>query len=79
VKLKPRKQCLEEDFVRQREEQERFYGTNVPFLHEFALTLGERDHSQSHQQQHSHHTSASCSPVSTPSGEREVPSSHSFH
>ncbi|XP_015914711.1 serine/threonine-protein kinase 10 [Parasteatoda tepidariorum] len=41
--LKPRKQRLEEEFIHQREEQERFYGTSA-YLQDFLSTGGESPH-----------------------------------
>lgn len=69
------KQRLEEEFARQREEQERFYGSNMPFLHEFTIG-GLSEHSFGHNVHTSASGSSSCSPVSTPGAEL---SSHSFH
>ncbi len=68
-------QRLEEEFARQREEQERFYGTNVPFLNEFSLGSVSEHSSHSHHQSGS--GSSSCSPVSTPGNEMQ--SQHNYH
>ena len=36
---------MEEEFARQREEQERFYSNNVSFMHDFAVSMMENcDH-----------------------------------
>lgn len=60
--LKPRKQKLENEFARQREEQERFYG-NTNLLNDFATAI---EKCNLHGHGHSHHTSSSNSPASTP-------------
>ncbi|XP_054167403.1 serine/threonine-protein kinase 10-like [Oppia nitens] len=76
--LKPRKQRLEEEFMRQREEQERFYGSNMPFLNE--LTLASTADHLSHICHQSASGSSTCSVPSTPgSPNNDMSSKQAFH
>ncbi|RWS09154.1 STE20-like serine/threonine-protein kinase, partial [Dinothrombium tinctorium] len=79
--LKPRKQKLEEEFARQREEQERFYGNSVAYVHDFAVKTADNcnhhNHSRSsHSHSHRPNSRGSGSPASTPTAEMPLPSYH---